>query len=71
MVVILYNGNINSKSEIKSKLNENLTQLSKCMQEISHRDCFDFEQQSVLDDLCREIFYYLSDLTDSINLLNN
>ncbi len=64
------NENINSKSEIKSKLKENLTQLSINMQEISHRNCFDAEQTSVLDDLCKEIFYYLSDLTDAINLLN-
>ena len=64
------NENINSKSEIKSKLHQNLTQLSKNMQEISHKNCFNFEQQSALDDLCREVFYYLSDLTDSINLLN-
>lgn len=63
--------NINSKSEIKSKLNENLTQLAKNMQEISHRNCFNSEQSYALDDLCREIFYYLSDLTDSVNLLNN
>lgn len=62
--------NINSKSEIKSKLEENLSQLSVSMQEISHRNCFDTEQASALDELCREIFYYLSDLTDAINLLN-
>lgn len=62
--------NINYKSEIKSKLNNNLTNLSKSMQDICRKDCFTFEQSSALDDLCREIFYYLSDLTDSINLLN-
>lgn len=65
------NENINFKSEIKSKLNQNLTQLSENMQKISHQNCFSSEQQSALDDLCREIFYYLSDLTDSINLLND
>lgn len=65
------NETINSKSEIKLKLNQNLTQLSKSMQKISQQNCFNSEQQSALDDLCREVFYYLSDLTDAINLLND
>lgn len=64
--------NISSKSDINKVLDENLTNLACYMQnDICKRDCFTFDQAEAMDDLCKNIFYYLSDLKDAIELLND
>lgn len=62
---------INSKSDINNILEKHLNELANYMQEdICKRDCFSYEQSQAMDDLCKNIFYYLSDLKDAIELLN-
>ena len=62
---------ITSKSDINRTLDTNLTELSKSMQEISQSEVFTSNDQNYeMDSLCRNIFYYLADITDAIKLLN-
>lgn len=62
--------NINSKSDISLYLSKNIESYKEEAKNILNSSNFNESQKQDLEDIMRQFYYAISDLSDAINLLN-
>ncbi len=62
--------NINSKSDISLYLSKNIESCKEEAKNILNNSNFNESQKQDLEDIMRQFYYAISDLSDAINLLN-
>ena len=62
--------NINSKSDISLYLSKNIETYKEEAKNILKNNNFNKSQKQDLEDIMRQFYYAISDLSDAINLLN-
>lgn len=61
---------INNSTDIEKELDYNLSELSGKLNELSRDPSFTPDQADTINEICRQIFYYLADLKDAVSYLN-